>query len=95
MAVRQPRSARPARSGYGGDQNEEALSGCDLRTTRAYLDRDPLAVNGAEVAGIRTLLAVPMFKDDDPVGVIIIFRREIRPSPTSRSSWSATLPHRQ
>ena len=51
----------------------------DLRTTRAYLDRDPLAVNGAEVAGIRTLLAVPMFKDDDPVGVIIIFRREIRP----------------
>ena len=51
----------------------------DLRTTRAYLDRDPLAVNGAEIAGIRTLLAVPMFKDDDPVGVIIIFRREVRP----------------
>jgi GAF domain-containing protein/DNA-binding response OmpR family regulator len=50
----------------------------DLRTTRAYLDRDPLAVNGAEVAGIRTLLAVPMFKDEDPVGVFIIFRQEVR-----------------
>jgi GAF domain-containing protein/CheY-like chemotaxis protein len=51
----------------------------DMRTAQAYLERDPLAVNGVEVAGIRTLLAVPMFKDDEPVGVIIIFRREVRP----------------
>src|SRR5262249_23699187 len=28
----------------------------DMRQAQAYLDRDPLAVNGVEVAGIRTLL---------------------------------------
>jgi len=50
----------------------------DLRTTRAYLDCDPLVVEGAEVAHARTLLAVPMFKEDEPVGVIIIFRKEVR-----------------
>ena len=79
MAVRHRVPPGPARSGYGGDRTKKPYQIADLRTTRAYLDRDPLAVNGAEVAGIRTLLAVPMFKDDDPVGVIIIFRREIRP----------------
>jgi hypothetical protein len=34
----------------------------DLRTTQAYLDGDPLPVAAAEVAGVRTMVAVPMFK---------------------------------
>jgi GAF domain-containing protein len=45
----------------------------DLRATQAYLDRDPLPVTGVEVAGIRTLVAVPMLKDDQPIGVIAIY----------------------
>jgi hypothetical protein len=32
----------------------------DFAESRAYLDRDPVAVDGVEVAGIRTLVAVPM-----------------------------------
>jgi len=51
----------------------------DMRESDAYRNRDPLAVNGVEIAGVRTLLAVPMFKDNEPVGVIVIFRREVRP----------------
>ena len=51
----------------------------DLRASRAYLDGDPLAVSGVDVAGMRTLLAVPMFKENEPIGVIVIFRREVRP----------------
>jgi two-component system, NtrC family, sensor kinase len=51
----------------------------DLRATQAYLDRDPLPVTGVEVAGIRTLVAVPMLKDDQPIGVIAIYRQEVRP----------------
>jgi hypothetical protein len=35
----------------------------DIRKTRAYLERDPLAVAGAELAGYRTVLAVPMLKE--------------------------------
>src|SRR5262249_22171295 len=32
-----------------------------------------------EVAGIRTLLCVPMLKEHELVGVIVIYRREVRP----------------
>ena len=51
----------------------------DLRADQAYLDGDPLAVSGADEAGMRTLVAVPMLKDTRPVGVIVIYRKEVRP----------------
>jgi len=51
----------------------------DMRTEQAYLDREPNIVTMVEVAGARTFLAVPMLKDDEAVGVIIIYRQEVRP----------------
>ena len=51
----------------------------DLRESRAYLDRDPLPVASVEIAGIRTLVGVPMFKADKVIGVISIYRTEVRP----------------
>jgi two-component system, NtrC family, sensor kinase len=51
----------------------------DLREDRAYLSGDPLPVAGVEVAGIRTLLVIPMLKEDEPVGAISIYRKEVRP----------------
>jgi len=50
----------------------------DLREDRAYHDGNPRAVAGADVAGMRTLIAVPMFKENEP-GAIVIYRREVRP----------------
>src|SRR5262249_17798838 len=51
----------------------------DIKKTRAYLERDPLAVAGAELAGYRTVLAVPMLKEGELIGVIVIYRQEVRP----------------
>jgi GAF domain-containing protein len=51
----------------------------DIRTTQAYLEGDPVAVAGAELAGYRTVLAVPMLKESMLVGVIMVFRQEVRP----------------
>ena len=51
----------------------------DLMAEQAYIDRHPFAVQGVELAGIRTLLAVPMLKDDQLVGGIVIYRQEVRP----------------
>ena len=51
----------------------------DARVAQVYIEREPLAVAGVELAGIRTLLAVPMFKDNEPIGAIAIYRQEVRP----------------
>ena len=39
-------------------------------------------------AALRTVLGVPMLKDDELIGAIAIYRRRCGRSPTSRSSWS-------
>jgi len=51
----------------------------DYRTDQSYLDRDPLTVAAIELGGIRTLLVVPMIKNDALMGAILIFRQEMRP----------------
>jgi GAF domain-containing protein len=51
----------------------------DLQAYQAYVDGDPLAVAGVELGGIRTLLVVPMLKDEATFGTIGIYRQEVRP----------------
>jgi GAF domain-containing protein len=51
----------------------------DYSADEAYLSRDPMTTIGVELAGIRTLLNVPMIKDGELVGFIGIFRQEVRP----------------
>ena len=51
----------------------------DFRTDQSYLNRDPMTVAGIELGGIRTLLVVPMIKNDALMGAIVIFRQEVRP----------------
>jgi GAF domain-containing protein len=51
----------------------------DLQAYQAYIDGDPLAVAGVELGGIRTLLVVPMLKDEKTFGTIGIYRQEVRP----------------
>jgi two-component system, NtrC family, sensor kinase len=50
----------------------------DLSKAPSYLARNPKAVNSVEVGGIRTMVTVPMLKDSEAIGVITIFRSEIR-----------------
>jgi GAF domain-containing protein/sensor histidine kinase YesM len=51
----------------------------DYSSDQAYLQRDALAVAGVELGGIRTLVNVPLLKDGALVGLIGIFRQEVRP----------------
>jgi class 3 adenylate cyclase len=51
----------------------------DLSATQGYLDRHPRMVAGVELGGIRTVVAVPMLRGDELVGVICIYRQEVRP----------------
>ena len=46
---------------------------------RGYSERDPMRVSAVELGGVRTLLSVPMLKDDELIGAIAIYRQEVRP----------------
>src|SRR5262249_28186719 len=60
-------------------RTRKVLHVADLREDPAYLSGDPLPVAGVEVAGIRTIVVIPMLKENEPVGVISIYRKEVRP----------------
>ena len=46
---------------------------------RGYIERDPFAVSAVALGGYRSVLSVPMLHEDKLVGVITIFRQEVRP----------------
>ena len=68
----------------GGALDEAMRSGrtthiSNLAATRSYAERHPRAVEAVEIAGIRTSLCVPMVKDDELIGIIGVFRQQVRP----------------
>ena len=51
----------------------------DLRTSPGYIEGDSTIRATVDVGGARTLLLVPMLKDDALVGLIGIYRKEVQP----------------
>ena len=51
----------------------------DIRTGQPYLEGDRAVVGLADLAGARTVLIVPMLKENKLVGAIVIYRQEVRP----------------
>ena len=51
----------------------------DLAATRPYKQRHPAIVQAVEVGGVRSGVSVPLLKGDELLGLIGIFRQEVRP----------------
>jgi two-component system, NtrC family, sensor kinase len=51
----------------------------ELTVDQAYIERNPRIVTLVESAGGRSLLAVPMLKEDELIGAIVIYRQEVGP----------------
>jgi len=51
----------------------------DFRLEEGYVEREPGPVALAEAAGARTVLMVPMLSENTPVGVVAVYRQEVRP----------------
>jgi two-component system, NtrC family, sensor kinase len=51
----------------------------NVASEQAYIERDPPFVGLVDLAGARTLIAVPMLKESELIGAIAIFRQEVRP----------------
>ncbi|WP_245471886.1 GAF domain-containing protein [Bradyrhizobium nanningense] len=59
-------------------RTKEVIHIADVRNEQSYIDRDPRFSELVDIAGARTLLLVPMLKDDKLVGAFAIYRREVR-----------------
>jgi len=51
----------------------------DIRTAQSYIERHPFVFDAAELAGYRSVLSVPMLKENELVGAINILGQEVRP----------------
>jgi GAF domain-containing protein len=51
----------------------------DIRKEQAYIEREPLIVSLAELAGAQTVVGVPMLRENELIGAIGIYRQEVRP----------------
>jgi two-component system, NtrC family, sensor kinase len=60
-------------------RTKQTFQTADIAATQPYAERDPAVVDAVELGGVRTSVAVPMLKNNDLVGAIVIFRQEVRP----------------
>jgi len=51
----------------------------DAKNEKSYAKGTPFYTGTIELARARTIIAVPLLKDEDLVGAIVIFRQEVRP----------------
>ena len=60
-------------------KSKQVLHIPDLRHDESYLDGSPRIVSLVDSAGARTHIVVPMLKEDELIGAIVIYRQEVRP----------------
>jgi signal transduction histidine kinase/CheY-like chemotaxis protein/HAMP domain-containing protein len=60
-------------------QTKEVLHIADLTAEQSYIERDARIVPLVESAGARSLIVVPMLKEGELIGAIVIYRQEVRP----------------
>ncbi|MBK3664601.1 GAF domain-containing protein [Bradyrhizobium diazoefficiens] len=60
-------------------RSKQAVHVIDSKAERAYIEGDPVRRANADLAGARTILAVPLLKDTEVIGAIGIFHQEVHP----------------
>src|SRR5262249_51530132 len=60
-------------------QTQQVVHIEDLTTTTPYLEGDQAVTAIGDLGGARTIVIVPMIKDDRLVGTMVIYRQEVRP----------------
>jgi class 3 adenylate cyclase/putative methionine-R-sulfoxide reductase with GAF domain len=73
-----PREAVPGGVLHETIRTKRTVQVADLSATKPYIERHPVMVEAVEIGGIRTVVAVPMLKDDKLIGIITIVRQEVR-----------------
>src|SRR5262249_21689927 len=59
-------------------KTKQPIQYADVTKIPSYIGREPLAIAAVELGGYRTILSVPMLREGEPIGVIVMFRQEVR-----------------
>ena len=60
-------------------ETKQVVHLADLSVEQAYLKRNPATVAAVELGGVRTVIWVPMLKEDEMIGFLSIYRQMVRP----------------
>ena len=69
----------PSTSLWRAANTKQAVQKVDVTLEPGYIERDPFVISTVALGGFRSVLSVPMLHEDKLVGVITIFRQEVRP----------------
>jgi two-component system, NtrC family, sensor kinase len=68
----------PNTSLWRAAKTKQVVQIADVTLERGYSERDPFVVSAVELGGYRSVLGVPMLLEDKLIGVLCIFRQEVR-----------------
>ena len=60
-------------------ETKQVAQVADMMQLKAYIDGDPFVVNSVDLGGYRTVINVPMLKENTLIGAISIYRQAVRP----------------
>jgi class 3 adenylate cyclase/putative methionine-R-sulfoxide reductase with GAF domain len=60
-------------------RTKEVIHVADVRAEKSYVERDPTFCEFVDVSGARACLQVPMLKENELIGALVIYRLEVRP----------------
>ena len=60
-------------------RNRQPVHVVDMMAEPVYVERNPMAVAAVELGRVRSMVIVPMLKEQELIGTISIFRQEVRP----------------
>jgi GAF domain-containing protein len=60
-------------------KTKQVIHIADLRNDQSYIGKNDRVVSLVEAAGARTFMAVPMLKEGELIGDIVLYRQEVRP----------------
>jgi GAF domain-containing protein len=69
----------PSTTLWRAANTKQAVQIADVMLERGYIEGDPFNVSAVALGGYRSVFSVPMLHEDRLVGVITIFRQEVRP----------------
>src|ERR1700712_3774407 len=80
VRMRQPLFHPGSGTGLGRTaRTKQVVHVADVTAEQAYTERDSMRTTAVEQGGVRTLLSVPMLKENELIGAIAIYRQEVRP----------------